>query len=388
MRIAVVHSGTSADAIDVALVDVDAEGDDLVLTPREMTDAAWPTRLRERVLSAALGRPVSIGEVARLDIEIAEAFADALEQSECADADLVVSPGQTVFHWVEEGRARGTLQLGRAAVLAERTGRPVVSDLRAADIAAGGQGAPLMPVFDRAWLGAEAAESGEPVATLNLGGIANVSVVEPDGSVSGWDTGPANGLLDAVITRATDGAERCDRDGARAASGRVAPELLDALLRHPHFELEPPKSTGRETFDLDMLDRCVDACGAPPELDDLLATLVRLTARTVADALRDRGVHTVIVSGGGIRNPTLMRALAEELEGCRVTTSAERGVDPDGKESLLFALVGYCGAHGIPLTLDERIGGRVPGTTAPAGWTPGTRGTGLGAVRVRGRDEE
>lgn len=390
MRVAVVHSGTSADAIDVALVDIvtDERAGVTDMTPLVLTDIPWPSDLRDRVLAIALGEPVSIAEVARLDVQIGEAFADAVIRAGCHEADLVVAPGQTVYHWVEGGRTRGTLQLGRSAVIAERTGAAVVSDLRAADIAAGGTGAPLMPVFDGAWLGAEAAHSGEAIATLNLGGIANISRITPVGSASGWDTGPANGLLDAVVMRATSGRESFDDDGYRAASGRVNRHLLQIMEGHPYFAQAPPKSTGRETFALDFVDAAVHTLGGDVPVDDLLATLVRLTARTVAESLRRAGgASTLIASGGGVRNSALMASMGDALaeDGCTLTTSVERGIDPLHKESLLFAFVGYFSAHAIPIALDPKVGPRVAGVTTPAGWAANTRVSSIGEMQIRER---
>lgn len=391
MKIGVVHSGTSADAIDVACIDITTNAATGITTmvPEVLTDTPWPERLREHILAVSLGGQINIADVARLDVQIAEAFADALMQTRCEGMDLIVAPGQTVYHWVDGGRARGTLQLGRSAVIAERTGAAVVSDLRAADIAAGGNGAPLMPVFDGAWLGDEARQSGMPIATLNLGGIANISRVEADGTVSGWDTGPANGLLDAVIARASAGELGFDEGGARAASGRVDRHLLRIMEGHPYFARPTPKSTGRETFDLSFVDEALRMCGHDVPLDDILATLVQLTARTIAASLKSAGgASTLIVSGGGVRNPVLLSAISDVLaaEQCSVVSSAERGIEPAHKESLLFALVGYCSAHGLPITLDARVGARVAGMTTPAGWAPTTRVAAIGKLRIHERN--
>ncbi|PFG29230.1 anhydro-N-acetylmuramic acid kinase [Paramicrobacterium agarici] len=389
MKVAVAHSGTSADAIDIARVDIVVDQSGVIdLTPEVLTSVPWPEPLRRRILDAALGAPVGIGEIARLDIDIAEAFADAVAEAACGGAELVVAPGQTVYHWVEGGRARGTLQLGRSAVIAERTGAAVISDLRAADIAAGGNGAPLMPVFDAAWLGGEARRDSAPIATLNLGGIANVSRVETDGTATGWDTGPANGLLDAVVARATAGVDAYDAAGSRAASGSVDHALLNTLLRHPYFGQLPPKSTGRETFDLAVIDDALAAIGHEVSLESLLATLVQLTARSVAESLaRSGAVRTLIASGGGVYNRALMTALRDALadDGCTLVSSAERGVDPAHKESLLFALVGYFGAHGLPVTLNRNVGARVAGTITPAGWAPRVAVGRVAGLRIRER---
>ncbi|MFF2371749.1 anhydro-N-acetylmuramic acid kinase [Agromyces sp. NPDC058110] len=380
------QSGTSVDGIDVAVVRIEPgttppldggrtaappvdEPVGVVLTPLHTATHDFDPGLRARVLRVAAGHPVPVGEVAELTTLLGQAFAEAAARGirdAGVEPELVVSHGQTVFHWTEHGHARGTLQLGDPAWIAELTGVPVLSDVRAADIAAGGEGAPLMAFFDRAWLAREATASGGPIATVNLGGIANVQVVHPGGDVLAFDSGPANGLIDAVVERHSDGAIGFDRDGALAASGQVVQPMLDALLRHPYLDAEPPKSTGRETFGLDVVDDAVAAAGAgEPAYEDLVATLTEFTARTVVDALPD-AARTVVCSGGGARNPVLLerlRALAAE-RGIAVVSSADRGIDPACKESLMFALLGYCSWHGVPVALST-IAARVAGRLTP-----------------------
>jgi anhydro-N-acetylmuramic acid kinase len=218
-----------------------------------------------------------------------------------------------------------------------------------------------MGLFDRAWLAGEASRDDRPIATVNLGGIANVQIVEPDGGLVAFDSGPANALIDAAVARATEGRQGQDTDGMLAASGRVDERLLRELLAHPYFSAPVPKSTGRETFDLGVVDAAAERAGTRRELADLVATLTALTARTVADAVRSSSAcipSRAIVSGGGTRNPALMRALTAVLglHGVEVTTSDALGIDADHKESLLFAFVGFLSWHGVPADL--------PGTTA------------------------
>jgi len=387
------QSGTSADGIDVAVVDVSPVEEprsgvsrpelpaDVTMRVLHADTLDWAPDLRARALAATAGEPLTAGAFCELDTRLGQAFADAAAAGSRAAGvvpDLVVSHGQTIFHWVDGGRARGTLQLGEPAWIAEAVGAPVLSDLRAADIAAGGEGAPLMAVFDRAWLGAEAAATGRALATVNLGGIANVQVVRPEGGVVAFDSGPGNGLIDAVVARATDGAQAFDRNGGLAASGRVDAALLAELLRHPYFAAPVPKTTGRETFTLGVVDRAVAAVGASavvasggatpatrPALEDLVATLTELTARTVVDAIP--GDPTVLIaSGGGARNPVLLgriTALAAE-RGIAVESSDARGIAPSFKESLMFALLGYLSWHGVPARLssggsgEPRVAGR------------------------------
>lgn len=379
------QSGTSADGIDVAVVELersDGSGDhsqpDVRMAPFFTTTVAWAPALRAQILAAAAGEPQTAGAWTRLTTGIGQAFADAAARGvrgSGATPDLIVSHGQTVFHWVEGRRARGTLQLGEPAWIAERTGAPVLSDLRAADIAAGGEGAPLMAFFDRAWLGAHARASGRAVATVNLGGIANVQLVGADGEVAAFDSGPGNCLIDAVVDRHSGGEHGYDEDGRLAAAGAVHEPLLDELLRHPYLAAPAPKSTGRETFDLDVVDRAVVASGAfDLSIDDLVATLTEFTARTVVEALADAAPDApaaLVCSGGGALNPVLLERLAAlaSARGIVVESSAGRGIDPAFKESLMFALLGFCSWHGVPVALqtarDDSAPPRVLGRFTP-----------------------
>ncbi|MGW2936575.1 anhydro-N-acetylmuramic acid kinase, partial [Streptomyces sp. NPDC001156] len=268
-------------------------------------------------------------------------------------ADLVVSHGQTMHHWVEDGTVRGTLQLGQPAWIAEATGLPVVSDLRSRDVAAGGQGAPLVGMTDTLLL---RGLPGVPAA-LNLGGIANVTVVAPGADPVAFDTGPANALLDAAVRHFTDGAASYDEDGRRAGAGRVSAELLAALLDDPYYRRPAPKSTGKEHFHLPYLLRTLAAVPTP-DANDVLATLSRLTAVTVADACQAHGVTSLVVSGGGVRNPVLMRMIAEELPGVALRPSDDLGLPSDAKEALAFAVLGFLTVNGLPGALPSGTGAR------------------------------
>jgi anhydro-N-acetylmuramic acid kinase len=305
-------------------------------------------------------------------------------------ADLVVSHGQTVFHWTADDGVRGTLQIGEPAWIAEATGLPVVSGLRTRDVAAGGQGAPLVSLFDALWL---AGRPGSAVA-LNLGGIANVTVlpsasplvepvpplVEPVETPLAFDTGPACALLDAATRHVTNGRLAYDVDGARAARGRVLPDLLNRLLDEPYYARAAPKSTGKELFHLDYLLARLGPLQPAPE--DLLATLVALTAHTVADAVRGTATE-VVASGGGTCNPVLMEALREELPGVAVRTSDELGVPSQAKEALAFAVLGWHTWYGLPGVLPGATGAWHPsvlGSVAPGadGRFPPGRAAGVG----------
>jgi len=366
MRVCALQSGTSADGIDVLVVDVEDEGDVLILRTVDWRTVPWSQDLRRSILDVTHGAAIEAAAWCALDWRLGEAFADAVRGF--GDLDLVVSHGQTVYHWVEDGHARGTTQLGEPAPIAEAAGAPVLSHLRHADIAAGGEGAPLMALFDRLWLGPLAAETGESIATVNIGGIANVQVVHPDGRVDAWDSGPGNALLDALVERATDGSEAYDRDGALAAAGTVLPELMRVLRAHPYFGLPAPKTTGRHEFHLGLLDDAVRSTGGAVSDADAAATLVELTAWSIAESLRGSGATRAIVSGGGVRNPVLMSRVAELARPVRITSSAAHGVDPDSRENLMFAVLGVLSWHGSPVSLTtarSRIAGRFTAATAP-----------------------
>src|ERR1700722_12362552 len=246
MRVIGMISGTSFDAIEAVAVELSLEGETLLVDMRGHVSAAYSPALHDAV--AALLPPVatSIEEVCRLDTLIGQRFAEVAaglaERHFGGEADVVCSHGQTVFHWVEDGRARGTLQLGQPAFIAEATGATVVSDVRSRDIAAGGHGAPLASLLDVLLLGS----SPERVCgSLNLGGIANVTVVGPGRKPLACDIGPANALLDAVVNARSGGRESCDLDGARAARGMVDRELLALFLEEPYYAAPWPKSTGK-----------------------------------------------------------------------------------------------------------------------------------------------
>lgn len=341
-------SGTSADGIDAAAADLRLDGDVLRLRPLGAHTTPLPDAARRALEAAWPPAPADARAVCVLDTLLGQAFADAAVAADAVwcggRAELFASHGQTLYHWVEEDRCRGTLQVGQPAWIAEATGRPVVADLRARDVAAGGHGAPLAAVLDRLLLGGQPGRR----AALNLGGIANVSVVADGALQAAFDTGPGNVLIDAAA-RLVSGAP-CDRDGAGAARGRPHPGLLDALLADPYYRLDPPKSTGRERFDRGYLQRHLDDLGLAGGVpgDDLLATVTELTARTVADALARPPVQEVVVSGGGARNATLLDRLRALLPGCPVEPVDRRGLPADAKEAYLFALLGYLAVCGLP----------------------------------------
>lgn len=305
---------------------------------------------------------MTLAAVCRLDTLIGQSFADSAAATVAAagPVDLVCSHGQTLYHWVDGGTVRGTLQLGQPAWIAERLGVPVVSDVRTADVAAGGQGAPLVSLLDTLLLSGLPG----PAGALNLGGIANLTSVG-QGTPVAFDTGPANALMDAAALAGTG--RPYDEDGRLAAAGRVDPALLAGLLAEPYYRREPPKSTGKELFHADYLTGHL--AGRPPlPVEDLLATLAELTARTVADAVRERGLRTLVVSGGGADNPVLTERIGALLPGVELLRSDALGLPSAAKEAVAFALLGWFTAHGLPGTLPSctgATGGRLLGRITP-----------------------
>ena len=324
-------SGTSADGIDAALVRFEPQ-----LNVIAAHTAAYSDALRKRVLALATrDAAIALDDFGRLDVEIGAAFgaaARSLLRAAGIDPAAVVaigSHGQTVCHR-PDGAHPFSLQIGDPSVIAERSGILTVADFRRADVAAGGQGAPLLPALHAAVF----ADPAIARAILNLGGIANLTVLAPGCEVLGFDTGPANCLLDAWAVRHLGTAR--DHNGAWAKSGRVDRALLANWLADPYFAAAPPKSTGREVFNLDWLDARLPAVLAPA---DVQASLLHLSARSIAEAIRahGRGTREVYACGGGVHNAMLMDALRAELPGVRVETTTALGLDPDYVEAVGFA---------------------------------------------------
>ncbi|SDJ90849.1 anhydro-N-acetylmuramic acid kinase [Nonomuraea maritima] len=365
MKVLGMISGTSHDGIDVAVVDFELVGSRLEGRVGHTASTPYPGELRARLAAALPPAPTTLAEVCELDTLIGQTFAEAAAAAIAAGGpvDLVVSHGQTVYHWVEGTHALGTLQIGQPAWIAERTGTPVLSDVRIRDITAGGHGAPLVSVLDGLLLGGLAGGAG----ALNLGGIANVTVVR-DGELYAYDIGPANALIDAVVVGRGLHPRGFDEDGRIAASGHVDARLLEVLLDEPYYRLAPPKSTGKELFHLAYVEQALARAGVTPGDADLVATLTELTVRTVAADVRAAGVGTLVVSGGGCRNPVIMDGLRRALPGVEVGPSDDHGAPSDDKEAIAFALIGWLSAHGLPGTVPGGTGaraGRVLGTLTP-----------------------
>jgi len=327
-------SGTSADGIDVALVRF-AEG----AAPQLLRARTFPLEasLRETVLRVSQAEAlVHLDEFGELDTRLGQAFAAAAQQLleeagvDASHVRAIGSHGQTLRHR-PQGDAPFTLQVGDANCIAEATGIDTVADFRRRDVAAGGQGAPLVPAFHAATLH----DAVEDRAVLNIGGIANLTLLPVHGMVRGFDTGPGNGLMDAWCLRHRG--QPFDRAGAFAATGHCDDALLSRLLAEPWLSLPPPKSTGRDQFHVRWLEDRLPSTPLEPEV--VQATLARFTARTVADALREQmpTCARVLVCGGGVHNPVLLRELATLLPGVVVESTAEKGLDPDFVEAMAFA---------------------------------------------------
>lgn len=329
------QSGTSLDGIDAVLVAIAGQRAELAAA----VCIPYEDDVRERV-RIALETPARVGvrELALLDARIGRAFGEAaaslLASAGVAHREVraIGSHGQTVQHG-PDAEPPFTFQIGDPARIAERTGLPVVAHFRTRDVAAGGQGAPLAPALHAALL----REPGEARAVLNLGGVANVTLLpaDPAAPVTGFDTGPANALSDAWARRELG--RPFDDEGAWAAGGEVRDELLRALLAHPYFAAAPPKSTGPETFNLAWVLARPETMQTAPR--DVQATLVELTARTVADALSRHApdCERLLVCGGGVRNRHLLARLATHCRSVPVVSTARYGLDPAWVEATLFA---------------------------------------------------
>jgi anhydro-N-acetylmuramic acid kinase len=347
-------SGTSADGIDAALLHMDP-GLAVVAT----ASRRYPADVREQLLAlTASEAAIRLDDLGRLNVTVGELFADAaLELLVSADVpphavSAIGSHGQTIRH--RPGAAQPfSMQIGDPAVIAERTGICTVADFRSADVAAGGQGAPLAPAFHAAVL-----RGRSPCAVLNLGGISNLSVLDEQGLKLGFDAGPANCLLDAWNERHHGSA--CDAGGAWASSGAVNADLLSILLDDPYFSADPPKSTGREYFNLEWLDARLE--GRRIDAIDVQATLLALSVRTIADAVRKHAVHAreLLVCGGGVHNMAMMDALAVALAPLPVASTTAAGIDPDFVEAALFAWLAHQRLAGIAIDLSRISGARGP----------------------------
>ena len=348
-------SGTSADGIDAALVRFEGNACTLVAS----RTSRWDDGLRSRLVALGQGGDAtSLDELGILDVRVADAFADAaLQLLDTAEVDpahvrAIGSHGQTIRHR-PGGPHPFTWQLGDGNRIAERTRIDTVADFRRRDVAAGGQGAPLVPAFHAALLH----DAREDRAVLNLGGIANFTLLPADGAVRGFDTGPANALMDAWCERHRG--QPYDAGGAFAASGTLDPDLLERFRSDPWFALPPPKSSGREHFHLGWVQ---SRLSGDERAEDVQATLLELTAATVADALAAQQPTTqrVLVCGGGVHNPLLLERIGHHLPKARVESTAAHGLDPDSVEAMAFAWLARETLAGRPGNLPAVTGARGP----------------------------
>lgn len=367
-------SGTSLDAVDVARCefapDTRAE-DGLTLRLLDFSERPLPTELRAQVLDLLRESAASLDTLTELNVALGEAFADAALVGLRADGhrpDLIASHGQTIYHQVALGRRYSTWQMGEPAVIAAHTGLTVTASFRAADMAAGGQGAPLVSLFDALIFRGERTR-----AVQNIGGMANVTFVPPEGEPYAFDTGPGNVLLDSGARYLTRGASSFDRDGAIARPGAADESLVAEVLKHPYFAQPPPKTTGRELFGDDFAADVIrrgEERGLSP--NDIMATLTVITAESIARAYRAFGpddVDEVVLSGGGARNPSLVEALRARLPDISLRHHDELGIPGDAKEAVAFALLGYLTIHGHPGNVPRCTGATRPVTLGQI--TPG-----------------
>jgi anhydro-N-acetylmuramic acid kinase len=372
-------SGTSADGIDAALCRL-SKGDG----PDRVSLVAFrcypfPPEIRARLL--ALFDPAApVAEACRMNVVLGRLFGEAacelMRETQAASVDLIASHGQTICHLPGDA---ATLQIGEPAVIAELTGTMVVADFRPADMAAGGQGAPLVPYADYLLF----QDATKTRAIQNLGGIGNVTVLPAGGGIDdliAFDTGPGNMVIDALITVLSGGELSYDRDGVWAARGEVQPGLLHALMQHAFLRQPPPKSTGGEEFGAafaaELLARAAREGIGP---DDLVATATAFTAASIASAYRQfvlpkHRVDEVILGGGGSYNPTLRRMLEERLPGVRVLTHEEVGLNGEAKEALAFALLGNETVLGRPSNVPAATGARRPVVLGKIVLPPAPRG--------------
>lgn len=367
MRVAGIMSGTSLDGIDVAIVDIAGRGFSQRLSTIARASTAYPDAVRAALLRIS-NATAHTGDVARLSFLLGELYAEAVATCcaaggiNLASIELIGCHGQTIFH---EGspvdflgrRIASTFQIGETAVIAERTGIRTIGNFREADVAAGGRGAPLVPYVD--YLLFRHPERNR--VALNIGGIANITSIPAGGApehVVAFDTGPGNMVSDALAERLTG--KHYDAGGTIAERGTVREDLLSELLTDPHCAAPPPKSAGREQYGVGFVEALL-ASGV--SLEDLIATAMEFTARTIALGIHQfaaQPVDDLIASGGGVHNRYLMRRLRELLPQSSVETTAAYGIDPDAKEAIAFAVLAYESLHGRPANLASATGARRP----------------------------
>lgn len=356
-------SGTSCDGVDAALVRIKGTGPHLVMKLEHFATTPYSQGLRNRLL----GTRFDTQALAQLNTELGEAFAKAagelitVAQEKMIEVDFIASHGHTIAHVPpRSAKGGGTLQIGEAAIIAERTGLPVVSDFRQRDMAAGGQGAPLVPYAD--WVLFKRED--RTVACLNIGGIANLTVVPWEfQNILAFDTGPGNMIIDDTARFLTRGSLQMDEDGEAAGRGVVIDEFLEYLLDHPYFNLVPPKSTGREEFGVEVYLRDALTSRRDHSFEDLMATVTSAVAYSIARAfnrfVKPRyEVSRLIVSGGGAKNRTLMERLRQGFSDITVRTSDDYHIPSDAREAIAFAILGNETICNTPSNVPQATGAR------------------------------
>jgi len=367
MKILGMMSGTSFDGIDSALCEFTWVDGEVHIKLLNFASDEYSIDLHNLIVDAMPPRTTSMQIVCQLDTLIGQSFAKAASANISRSGyqpDLIVSHGQTMFHWIDEAhKARGTLQLGEATWIAEETGVQVLSNIRSRDVAAGGQGAPLVSILDQLLL----SDSKTPQGALNLGGISNITVASSELDPIAYDIGPANGLMDAAIQAFSKGKKSYDDGGSLAAAGIANQQHLKRFLEHPYYKIPAPKSTGKEIFHLPYI---VEVMGNIDnwKIEDVLATLLELTVETVAIEVEKFKLTSLYVAGGGARNPQLMKRLQDRLPNCKILMMTELGISTQSKEAIAFALIGFLTNHGLPGQLPSctgASGNRLLGTLTP-----------------------
>ncbi len=354
-------SGTSSDGIDAALVRIKGTGSKIVIKLISHRHFPYAPKFRIRLLNEHM----TAREACILNFELGERFAEAVlammeeAQKEGVSVDFIASHGHTVAHLPPPHNEKpGTMQIGEAAIIAERTGRLVVSDFRTRDMAAGGQGAPLIPYAD--WLLFRKLD--RKVACLNIGGIANFTVVTPNfEDILAFDTGPGNMAIDGAVRLLTRGMKEMDKDGAAAAKGKVIEEFKEFLLSHRYFAKVPPKSAGREEFGAEAYLRDALAARRSHSFDDLVATITDAVATSIVTAFNrfirpEHEPQYLIIGGGGAMNLTLMRLIRRGLPGVQVFTSDQFGIPHTAREAIAFAILGNETLFGTPANVPQATG--------------------------------
>ena len=370
-------SGTSVDGIDAAIVEITGDGLETEVGLIAFETFPFPSGVPQRILALCQPDTGHVDDICEMNFYIGHLFAEAvkhiLQESgmRASDIDLIGSHGQTIHHLPKDAdidsnvsHYPSTLQIGEPAVIAHETGVPTIADFRVADMAAGGQGAPLVSYIDYLIF----CDSVKTIGLLNIGGIANLTVLPANGtfdSVCAADTGPGNMCIDAVITEITEGTERYDKAGQRATQGTPHQRLIDEWLKHRFFQLSPPKTTGREMFGHTYAMECLEACRKHQLSDnDCISTLTELTVQTITEYIEQfitgkNPIDILYISGGGVHNQTIMRRLGEQLPNTAVEPVDNSGISADAKEAIAFAILANETLHGNAGNLPSATGASV-----------------------------